>query len=130
MNWKSIAGIGVGLVSAALIWKGYKNTKYLGVTEETVTLADLPLPFEGFRILQLSDLHLRRNSTRGDEVLSIVDKFNPDLVCLTGDYTFTWLSLADVERFFQSLAQRPAVVGVFGNSDYREGISDEVRARW
>ena len=130
MQWKSWAGIGVGLLSAALLWKGYRNTEALQVTDETVLLPDLPPAFEGFRILQLSDLHLRRQSSRGRQVLDLVETIDPDLVCLTGDYEFTSISLPDVDMFLQTLASRRTAVGVLGNADHRIGISEEDRARW
>jgi predicted MPP superfamily phosphohydrolase len=122
--------LGFGLVGAVLLWKGYENTKRLDLTFEQVVIPDLPVNFDGFRLLQISDLHLRQYSTQGEELLDLVEELDPDLVCLTGDYTFSSLSLPNVESFFIGLAKRPAVVGIYGNSDYREGICEDARAIW
>lgn len=130
MNWKSLSGIGLGIAGAMLLWKGYRNSHRLELHHETVVIPDLPPHFDGFRLLHLTDIHLRRDSSRGEELLAITEDIDPDLVCLTGDYVFTSLSLPNIELFFRGLAQRPAVVGVFGNADYREGVSQEVRSTW
>lgn len=130
MRWTSLTGLGLGIAGAALIWKGYTNSKRLDIREEEIGIAELPHQFHGFRLLHLTDLHLRQNSTRGDELLSIIEDLDPDLVCLTGDYVYTSLSLPDIEAFFRGLSQRPTVIGTFGNADYREGITASVRSSW
>ncbi|HEX2950963.1 MAG TPA: metallophosphoesterase [Armatimonadota bacterium] len=130
MRLTSLTGIGLGIAGLALLWKGFANSNQLELRCETVRIPHLPKGFQGFRILQISDLHLRQYSARGEELLQKIEEIDPDLVCLTGDYAFTSLSLPNVEAFFDRLAQRPAVVGIFGNADYRPGITDEIRAHW
>ena len=129
MHWKAWTKLGLGIAGVALLWKGLANSQRLELRHETVILPDLPAGFAGFRLLQLSDLHLRRSTTRGEELLALVANIAPDLVCLTGDYAFTAFSLATVDAFFAGLAGVPAVA-VFGNADYRPGITDADRARW
>lgn len=129
MSWKSLAKLGLGIAGAALLWKGYANSQRLELRQETIDIPDLPDGFEGFRLLQLSDMHLRKSTTRDDELLALVDELSPDLVCLTGDYAFTGLSMDTVNAFFAGLAKHPAVA-VFGNADYRPGITEDMRAHW
>lgn len=124
-------GLGVGIVAgAALIARGMANSARLVLRDELVPIPGLPPAFEGFRVLHLTDLHLRQGSSRIEQVLDIVEETDPDLVCLTGDYAFTALSAPDVERLLRGLALRPGVAAVFGNADYRPGITARVRARW
>lgn len=130
MRWRSLAGIGLGILGAALVWKGYRNSKTLELRHEWIVIPDLPPQFEGFRILHLTDLHMRAGTTLGEELLAVIEEIDPDLVCMTGDYVYTSLSLPDIDTFFHGLSQRPAVVGVFGNADYREGITETCRANW
>lgn len=130
MRWQSLTGVGLGIAGAAVLWKGFTNTRRLDLHMEMVSIADLPPLFDGFRILHLTDLHLRQYTSRVEELLATVEEIDPDLVCLTGDYAFTSLSLPDVESFFAGLAQRPAVVATLGNADYRDGITAAVHARW
>lgn len=130
VRWASFAKIGLGIMSAAVIWKGWTNSQKLELRRETVLIPDLPPSFAGFSLFHITDLHLREYSSRGEMLLNMVEDLDPDLVCLTGDYAFTSLSLPNVETFFHGLSQRPAVVGVYGNADYRPGITEAVRAGW
>jgi len=132
VRFLKMAGLGLGILAGAVLaWRrGVENTQKLTLTHETVIIPDLPPSFDGFRVLQLSDLHLRRFSTIGDTLLAQIEAIDPDIVCLTGDYLYTALSLPELDDFLFGLSQRPAVVGVYGNSDYRPGITREVRAGW
>lgn len=130
MRWSTWAGIGLGIVAGSmLLQRGADNSRRLTLNHETIPIPDLPEAFDQFRLLQLSDLHLRRYSQMGDELLAMVAAINPDLVCLTGDYLYTALSLPELEDFFYGLSQYPTV-GVFGNADYRPGITKTVREEW
>ena len=131
MRWDKMAGIGLGILTGvAVIARGMANSARLDITEETVEIPGLPAAFDGFRLLHMTDVHLRHCSEKVEQLLALTEELDPDLVCLTGDYAFTALSISDVERFFLGLSLRPAVVGVYGNSDYRPGITDVVRASW
>ncbi|HEY3379970.1 MAG TPA: metallophosphoesterase [Armatimonadota bacterium] len=129
MRWNTFTGLGLGILGAAVLWRGYTNTKRLALRTETVIVPDLPAAFDGFRLFHITDMHLRQDSPVGEELLALVTQLDPDLVCLTGDYAFTALSLDDVESFFARLSERPAV-GVYGNADYRPDMSSEMRAGW
>ncbi|MHB9133394.1 MAG: metallophosphoesterase [Armatimonadota bacterium] len=130
MRWDLLSRIGLGVLAGAIIWKGYENSTRLELSQETVAIPDLPPAFDGFRLLHLTDLHLWRHSPRAGELLAIVEQLQPDLVCLTGDYSYTALSLDDADTFLQRLAEKTKAVGVFGNADYRDGHSKEVHERW
>jgi predicted MPP superfamily phosphohydrolase len=84
------------------------------VTRPRIALARLPKAFEGFRIVQLSDLHISPFMT-ADEIrrfVTIANGLKADLVALTGDY------LADDPaaqgEVVQALAGLRAPYGVFG----------------
>ena len=127
--WLTGVGLGV-LAGVAVALRGAANSRRLMLERLTVAVKGLPAAFEGLRLLHLTDLHLRRASGVVDQLLMLVEDLDPDLVCLTGDYAYTALSLADAERLFRGLALRPAVAAVFGNTDYRDGITRETREHW
>jgi len=130
VRWSSLLGFGLGIAGAVVIARGVANSRQLEVTSETVTIPDLPAPFEGFRLLHLADLHLRSRTTRGAELLKLAQEVQPDLVCLGGDYAYTALSLDEVEQFFARLAEHWPAVGIYGNADYRPDIDTAARERW
>lgn len=131
MRWTTLAGLGLGvLAGTALLARGHANSKRLEITRETVMIPELPPAFDHFRLLHLTDMHLRKHSSVPELLLAKVQECAPDLVCLTGDFVFTALSLPAVERFLAALAQCTTAVAVYGNADYRPGVTPEARERW
>ena len=86
-----------------------------------LSLYDLPASFEGYRIVQISDLHLGNWNcpAKLDEAVDRVNRLKPDLLFVTGDVaTF---STVDAERFRTALSRLRARDGIFviyGNHDY------------
>lgn len=130
MRWNSLLGFGVGAAIVALILRGVANSKKLELVQETIILPDLPEPFDGFRILHLTDLHLPRHSQRATELLAIAEATEPDLICLGGDYAYTALSMPEVDAFLQEIHARWPAVAIYGNADYRPDIRNVHRAHW
>lgn len=63
----------------------------LKITNPRISLPNLPAAFHGFRILQLSDLHIGPFMTAAEirSVAEISNRAKPDLIALTGDFV-TW----------------------------------------
>jgi predicted MPP superfamily phosphohydrolase len=94
------------------------------VTHRRIALARLPLAFEGFRIAQLSDIHIS-SFMPADEIrrcVAITNQLKPDLVVMTGDYV-SWDPAAQGE-VVQALAGLRAPYGVFGSLGNHESITD------
>lgn len=93
------------------------------VREERVVVPDLPHGLVGFRIAQLSDLHggpfLRAGDL--DDVVAEVDRLEPDLAVITGDWiTDHWSEALPLVHDLGRLRARHGTFAVFGNHDYRE----------
>src|SRR5258708_3625251 len=84
------------------------------VVRQRIRLAHLPKVFEGFRIAQLSDLHLGAFATAAyiRHCVALTNGLNPELVVLTGDY-ICWDPRAEGEAV-HALAGLRAPHGVFG----------------
>lgn len=61
------------------------QNKYLTVTYYTYETALLPENFEGFRIVQISDLHNANFGAGNKRLVSKVEALQPDMIVLTGD---------------------------------------------
>ena len=87
-----------------------------------VEIAGLPESFSGFRIAQLSDMHLGSCSPRFRGIPKLVDKVNalrPDLIVFTGDMVNNFAS--EIEPWIDDLQRLEAPLGkyaVTGNHDY------------
>ena len=93
------------------------------VTHQRIALARLPLAFEGFRIAQLSDIHISAFMP-ADEIrryVAMANQLKTDLVVLTGDYV-SWDPAAQWD-VVQALAGLRAPYGVFGCLGNHESIT-------
>jgi len=94
------------------------------ITRQHIRLARLPKSFDGFRIAQLSDLHISPFMP-ADEIrrcVNITNQLKPDLVVMTGDYLL-WDPTAQGD-VVQALAGLRAPYGVFGSLGNHESITD------
>jgi len=84
------------------------------VTRQAIRLPRLPKALEGFRIAQLSDLHISPFMTADQirQCVMITNDLKSDLIALTGDF-LTWDARAQGE-VVQALAPLRAPFGVFG----------------
>lgn len=105
------------------------------VSDVVVSDSRVPEQFDGYRIVQISDLHLE--SVRGRErfLASVVEKINslePDLILFTGDLVTSHPDeILGFEPVLSSLEASDGVYSVLGNHDYciyRHWDSDSLRA--
>ena len=82
--------LALGACSAAglALYSGEIERHEIDVVPITISLAGLPDAFDGFKIVQLSDIHLREYTEEAflRAVVKRVDALGPDLVALTGDF--------------------------------------------
>lgn len=67
------------------------------------------------KIVQLSDLHMEEFGYREKRALKIVERLDPDIIVLTGDYTNSWEKTADVRRFMKRLHAGYGIYAIHGN---------------
>ena len=92
-----------------------------------LSFPDLPSAFDGYRIVQLSDLHVSAaaRAERTEGIVRLANACNPDLVVITGDIVDGTVRAhrGDVEPLGK-LAAKDGVLGCNGNHEY---YSDPVR---
>jgi predicted MPP superfamily phosphohydrolase len=92
----------------------------LETTHHRVRLPRLPAAFEGFRIAQLSDIHIGPFMTQEQirKYAAIANALKPDLIVLTGDFvTFDASTQCDVVAALSGLRAPYGVWGSLGNHD-------------
>lgn len=88
MNLKNklLAFLLCGIIALFFCFYSYTQIHSLTVTRYTVSIKNLPATFEGFTILQLSDLHSKNYGAAQEQLLELINKQNFDMVALTGDF--------------------------------------------
>jgi predicted MPP superfamily phosphohydrolase len=91
-------------------------------------IEDLPKDFEGLKILQVSDPHLRHYVTLEDleHVCQEASQYSPDLVLATGDIADDLKQLPDALKLMHDLKAPLGIYACLGNHEYYRGI-EEVR---
>lgn len=115
-------------LAPALLTFGYvlfgaiKGKENFQVKEVTFYSPDLPDAFDGYRILQLSDIHSgswKGNGKALQEAIDICNRQNADLAVFTGDLVNSRADeLLEFMHVFSQLKARDGVYSVLGNHDY------------
>lgn len=101
----------------------------LETTSRTIRLTSLPKVFHGFRIAQLSDIHIGpfmgENEIR--KYVQIANELKPDLMVITGDYV-TWdpSTQKAVVNALRGLKAPFGVFGCLGNHELWTGTEDSI----
>lgn len=111
-------GLGVG----ALGWGRAVEPNWVEVEQVELTLPRLPRAFDGFRLAQISDIHIEGGQMRREfpQIADLVSAQGADAIVMTGDY-ITGLGDWQAEALFQGfrrLHAREGVFAVLGNHDY------------
>ncbi|MBY6033990.1 metallophosphoesterase [Marinobacter daepoensis] len=108
------------LRAVGLLGRAQANSLRLNTVNNTFVLPDLPVAFEGFRILHLTDLHVDMDEQNLQAVIRAISPLDYDLCVLTGDYRQrTW---GPIDNALDGMARlRDAIHGdacaVLGNHD-------------
>jgi predicted MPP superfamily phosphohydrolase len=108
------------LMMTGLYRRGRANAKKLRVTHNVITSARLPPGFDGYTILQISDLHADMNRDVMQRLKELVKNLHYDVCVLTGDYrgqTFGPFDIAVEEMISLGETLSGPVYAVLGNHD-------------
>lgn len=111
--------------AAAFLIKGSRED--LEISRYEVKSQKLPESFDGFKIVQLSDLHGAEFGEDGMELVEKVKELEPDIIALTGDFVTDEGDLAAVEKLAARLTELCPVYFVSGNHEFGSGLAVKVR---
>ena len=123
-----IFGGGVATMGAALgLTSLYVGLREVAVRNVRVPIAKLPKNISGYKIAQLTDVHVGPTIGKEfiDDLVARVNALNPDLVAITGDLVDG--SVESLGPFVAALAKFTAKDGVFfvtGNHEYYSGVDE------
>ena len=124
MRW---IGLMAGAFVLATLWWGVGVTRrVIHVVDQTVVSPKIPREFNGYRIAQISDLHVGTWGKDTTFVSSLVDSVNalkPDLIVFTGDIVNRRTD--ELKPFLPVLSRLHApdgVLSILGNHDYGDYV--------
>src|SRR6476619_723979 len=112
--------IRAGLMEMGLYWRGLNYAAKVEMKHNRIALPHLPAAFDGFTILQLSDLHVEMSEAAMERVIDLLGEVRYDVCVLTGDYRGGTCgpydtTLAGVAPVCEGL--KGPIYGVLGNHD-------------
>ena len=117
--------LALSALAVILAWALYGGLKTPEIIEIPVTIKDLPAPLEGFRIAQISDMHVD-SGWKLRQFNGIVERVNaarPDIVLITGDLLDPGLTCReDLGEAALKLKSRLGTYGSLGNHEYYYGL--------
>lgn len=131
----SVAGCALAALSFGMIaWGAFVTRTSLQVKEVDVDIDNLPEAFDGYRIAQISDMHVGSYGNDDSFVRKVVDEVNSldaDMVVFTGDIVNRHAD--EIRPFTDALSQvrgRDGQYAILGNHDYADYYyTDDARAR-
>ncbi|HMI83597.1 MAG TPA: metallophosphoesterase [Polyangiaceae bacterium] len=109
------------LAFALAMWGVFVRRRWVRTHELDIVIPGLPAAFDGYRVAQLSDLHLGGLTPPawGDAWARLANAAAPDLVAVTGDLVSSGTDFhQDIARVIGSLRAADGVFVSMGNHDY------------
>jgi len=110
-----------GLIIGMIKWAYNFKIKTLGIT-----IPKLPSSFNGFKIVQISDIHLGSWTQPAalQEAVSMINNLEADIIVFTGDLVnFTTREAYPFEYTLSKLKARYGVYAVLGNHDFGDYVN-------
>jgi uncharacterized protein len=122
--------VAIAILFATSVYGRGVEPRWFNLKTIDVQIAGLNPAFEGYRIVQLSDIHARSgvmDRQQLEKVANIANQQHPNLIALTGDYITDHPEKAEemLTSTFRQLKATDGIVAIMGNHD-REEKDDNV----
>ncbi len=125
------------LIIVAVVYSRFINTSGFKIVEDAIKISDLPNSFDGFKIVQFSDVLIGSTKSVSDleEVTNKINDLSADIIIFTGDlisqnYDISEEEIENIKSYLSSLdctLYKYAVIGDNDNANldlYKEIIND------
>lgn len=119
-HWQLMEGYAYAAGVLLSVWAIWIERRFVRIRRMDVAIAGLPPEFEGYRIAQLSDLHVGSfdPKSRALEWVALCNGLSPDLVAVTGDLVTSGRGFyRDVAEALGALRANDGVFVSMGNHD-------------
>lgn len=119
--------LGLGIIGTGTIYYAHNiEPTWLNITHHQLHLPHLTKAFNGYRLVQITDIHADNSFMTAERLAGLVQTINAlqaDVIVITGDFVTDYLP--DAKRTLTGLSQlqtRDGVFGVLGNHDHPSGV--------
>jgi len=110
------------IVVITMLMGAYVTPRKFEVTHVQVIIPNLPATFEGYKIVQISDIHLgswNRKFKKLKPVIELVNKQDADIIVFTGDMVNNFAEETEGwQPYFLEMKAKSGKFAVLGNHDY------------
>lgn len=131
LHFENIHSIRIGLELilkfSGLAARARQNCAAYKLEQVELQFPSLPLAFDGYRILQLSDIHADALVDGGVGIVQMVSTLRYDLAVITGDYRYETNDdytpcLVAMRSLLDALSASDGCFGILGNHDFLEFV--------
>jgi uncharacterized protein len=117
--------VAIAILFATSVYARGVEPRWFDIKTIDIAITGLNPVFEGYKIVQLSDIHARSgvmDRQQLERVANIANQQQPDLIALTGDYITDHADKAEemLTNAFSQLKATDGVVSIMGNHDREE----------
>jgi len=115
------------IILGALLIALWADSNFRLVTTRYEIASDkIPPEFDGYTIVQLSDVHGRQYGEDNAKLLELVALQNPDVIAVTGDLIDRYPNLKNAEALIAGLVKIAPVYYITGNHEWDSGKTAEL----
>lgn len=127
-RWRRSAAAAALLGAAGLLYAREAETRWVEVKPVTLVLPRLAPEFDGYRVVQIGDIHLDdwTKPERLHGIARLVNAQGPDLIVITGDFASYSAHRLDERRLVEALVgleARDGTLAILGNHDYLTDVT-------
>ncbi|MGL5834901.1 MAG: metallophosphoesterase [Waterburya sp.] len=131
-NWVSkFTVIAIALLTCCYIYGAKIEPNWIEVVPIQLTIPNLTPAFDGFKIVQISDLHLSRfmPDKRLDRIIKLVNQQQADAIAITGDIITEGKNFNSqrIEAKLSQLVSKAGNLAVLGNHDHWGNTTEKLK---
>lgn len=98
----------------------YVENNWIDIENYQLHYSNLPSKFDGFKIVQISDVHLPKNASNIENIIKLTKKQEPDIIIISGDIIdqSADLETCGLEELCKGLSEICKVYAVTGNHEF------------
>lgn len=96
----------------------YLQTNHIILKTQQITDSELSKTLKDLKIVQISDLHIRRFGDREKRLVSFIKNINPDIIFITGDFAANNKGIQSCIELLEKFPVSSKTLAILGNNDH------------